>query len=298
MCTAMVESGLNAVAGVNTIVSPFAAVQVPCTAGVMLGVGESAASGAENAIVTGCEPFTRCAAFAGVTERTCTGGAGLAGWAWCALTDADADDEPVFPEASSQVTPPPMIIRATTATAPPVSSTVRRERGFLGCSACSRFFRAPNKIPLPLLNLPYGPCLFIWSAGAVKRMSRAAQLLPVLHSCDARQARKVRVSLPFLPGHRRLVRTLFWRDPRRPARPSYPNFTELRPKGCGYVACALPQFAVSNGAFACDGGTLDGATNVLPCGPACTASCSALPATNCFQDRNHCVQPLPQVPER
>src|SRR5205807_9931502 len=93
MRTLMVVSGLNAVAGVNTIVSPLATVQVPGTAGVMLGLGESAASGAENVIATGREPFTWCVASAGVTESTCSGGAGLARWAWCAFTAADADEE-------------------------------------------------------------------------------------------------------------------------------------------------------------------------------------------------------------
>ena len=101
----------------------------------------------------------------------------MACWAWCALTAADADEEPVCPEASSQVSPPPMIIRAARATAP-ISSTVRRERGVVGSATCSRFLRAPNKIPLPLLNLLFGAVPIHLSAGAVKRISRAARLWP------------------------------------------------------------------------------------------------------------------------
>src|SRR5438045_3873867 len=95
MRTVTVVSGRNAVAGVNTSLPPFAVVQVPRTAGVMHGMGEPAASGAENVIFTGREPFTRCAASAGVTCRTCSGGAGLtvAGRPCCDLTAAEADVE-------------------------------------------------------------------------------------------------------------------------------------------------------------------------------------------------------------
>jgi hypothetical protein len=71
-CTVTAECGLNAVAGVNTIVLPFAA-HVPGTAGLMRGIGEPAASGAENAIVTGAAPFTWRAACPGVTDSTRNG---------------------------------------------------------------------------------------------------------------------------------------------------------------------------------------------------------------------------------
>ncbi len=71
--------------------------------------------------------------------------------------------------------------------------------------------------------------------------------------------------------------------PARPARPARPQ-AEL----CGRGACS--------GARACTGASVSGATNELPSGPATTAWCSALPFSSCFQDRNHSVQPLSQVP--
>ena len=36
-------------------------------------------------------------------------------------------------------------------------------------------------------------------------------------------------------------------------------------------------------------GSVSALTNVLPVGPACTASWVALPRSNCFQVRNHSV---------
>ena len=49
-------------------------------------------------------------------------------------------------------------------------------------------------------------------------------------------------------------------------------------------------------AAAVEAGSDEGVTNVLPAGPASTASCSALPWRYCGQLRNHSVQPLSQVP--
>src|SRR5260221_3837203 len=42
--------------------------------------------------------------------------------------------------------------------------------------------------------------------------------------------------------------------------------------------------------------TVLAATNELPAGPARTAACSALPASNWLHDKNHCVQPASHVP--
>ncbi len=44
--------------------------------------------------------------------------------------------------------------------------------------------------------------------------------------------------------------------------------------------------------------TVLGLTNALPCGPATTASCSALPLTYWRHGKNHSVQPLSHVPGR
>ena len=51
-----------------------------------------------------------------------------------------------------------------------------------------------------------------------------------------------------------------------------------------------------SGAEAVEAGSDDGETNVLPCGPACTASPVALPFRYCVQDRNHWVQPSSHLP--
>ena len=48
--------------------------------------------------------------------------------------------------------------------------------------------------------------------------------------------------------------------------------------------------------MAVSAGSDDGLTNVLPCGPACTASPSALPLRYCDQGRNHSVQPSSHLP--
>ena len=52
------------------------------------------------------------------------------------------------------------------------------------------------------------------------------------------------------------------------------------------------------GVLAVLGRRVDGFTNVEPCGPATIASPSAEPDSSWFQDRNHSVQPLSQVPGR
>ena len=52
----------------------------------------------------------------------------------------------------------------------------------------------------------------------------------------------------------------------------------------------------ARGAVALVAGGDEEPTNVLPSGPVCSASCSALPRSHWFQGRNHTVQPLSQVP--
>lgn len=64
----------------------------------------------------------------------------------------------------------------------------------------------------------------------------------------------------------------------------------------GYPADELLTGAVCRGAVAVEAGSDEGLTNVLPPGPASTASCSALPCRYCGQLRNHSVQPLSQAP--
>src|SRR5258708_35827268 len=53
---------------------------------------------------------------------------------------------------------------------------------------------------------------------------------------------------------------------------------------------------VPSGAVAVDAVTVAGLTNVLPFGPAITASCTALPWRSCGQVTNHSVQPLSHLP--
>jgi len=67
-----------------------------------------------------------------------------------------------------------------------------------------------------------------------------------------------------------------------------------------HVAAAVGNGARVGRARAADtGGPRDQVlTNVLPCGPARTALCSALPRAHCFQDKNHIVQPLSRTPAR
>jgi DNA-binding NarL/FixJ family response regulator len=72
---------------------------------------------------------------------------------------------------------------------------------------------------------------------------------------------------------------------------------ELAP-GAAQEDSQLCGSAVSSGAVAVDAGTADGLTNVLPPGPASTASCSALPCRYLSHGRNHWVHPLSNVPAR
>src|SRR5260370_32419209 len=84
--TVTVECEPNEAAGVKVIVLPLA-VQAPGTAGLTLAIGEPAASGAENTIVTGAAPLTWCEARAGVTDRTRNGPLTLAARrAWAAAS--------------------------------------------------------------------------------------------------------------------------------------------------------------------------------------------------------------------
>src|SRR5690242_9031512 len=58
----------------------------------------------------------------------------------------------------------------------------------------------------------------------------------------------------------------------------------------------LPVAGVPTGALAVEAASDDGETNVLPCGPASTASPVALPFRYCDQGRNHGVQPSSHLP--
>jgi DNA-binding NarL/FixJ family response regulator len=76
----------------------------------------------------------------------------------------------------------------------------------------------------------------------------------------------------------------------------------LRPELAGragrYDAVQLPGSGAPSGAGAAAAGTDEGLTNVLPPGPASTASSSALPSRYLFHGRNHMVQPLSHTPAR
>src|SRR5215469_8178152 len=63
-----------------------------------------------------------------------------------------------------------------------------------------------------------------------------------------------------------------------------------------YDAAELPAGEVSSGALAFEAGSDVGETNLLPSGPAFTASCSALPCRYCWKVMNHSVQPLSHLP--
>ena len=73
---------------------------------------------------------------------------------------------------------------------------------------------------------------------------------------------------------------------------------ELRPLSAGQEACQLCGSAVPSGEVAVEVGNALGLTNVLPPGPASTASSSALPCRYLSHGRNHWVHPLSNVPAR
>jgi hypothetical protein len=82
--------------GVNTMVPPLPACQLPGTVGLKAGSGELRASGAEKATCTGLAPFTPVLPLPGEADVTCSGGGGeagrwLAGWLAGRVLAAGAD---------------------------------------------------------------------------------------------------------------------------------------------------------------------------------------------------------------
>jgi hypothetical protein len=89
--------GAKGVVGVNTMVPPLPASQLPGTVGLKVGSGELCASGAEKTTCTGAAPFTWVLPLPGEADITCSGGAGagegrwLAGWAAGGVLAAGVD---------------------------------------------------------------------------------------------------------------------------------------------------------------------------------------------------------------
>jgi DNA-binding NarL/FixJ family response regulator len=73
---------------------------------------------------------------------------------------------------------------------------------------------------------------------------------------------------------------------------------ELAPAAGGQEACQLSGSGVPSGAVAVEAGIALGLMNVLPPGPASTASFSALPWRYLSHGRNHWVHPLSNTPAR
>src|SRR5215471_13452612 len=149
----------------------------------------------------------------------------------------------------------------------------------------SRSFRAPDNVLLPLLSQPDQS-----RPGSPRRRS-------YLHDARADQEVVSRQGVRVYrraPAHAGSILARF-HPVERVIGASFPH---LRPKVCGYAAVALFGVEVWSGGLAFGGGSVAGLTNVLPSGPACTASCSALPPASCCHDRNQSVQPLSQTPAR
>src|SRR5450755_3427874 len=91
MLSVTVVSSAYPVAGVKMADLPWTS-QEPGTAGISLGSGESAASGAEKLTSMGMVPLTFEELEPGVTDVTCSAGAGCAARAWSDSWREDATD--------------------------------------------------------------------------------------------------------------------------------------------------------------------------------------------------------------
>jgi hypothetical protein len=137
MVSVSLVAGVNGVVGVNTMVPPWPACQLPGTAGLNAGSGEPCESAAEKTTCTGSWPFTPPAPLPGVTDTICSGfgaevGRGVAEWLVATGVLSAAADRAglALPKVNASTTPP-------TSTTPIAVATM-----------ATRIFE-PNNRPLP-----------------------------------------------------------------------------------------------------------------------------------------------------